>query len=178
MGSSTSRTAISPVQPKARGRERAHARAALAVLLLGAALAAVSSRAAAHAAPARIARTYTLSETAHLHRTGGRQTINQLNEQGSATGTITGTIYIHLHETSPSHVTAEVNIYPAGGSITGSASAGFRSSGASATFNGTMTVLRGTGRYAHAHGTGLSFTGTIQRSSDATTVHVYGRMST
>ena len=44
-------------------------------------------------------------------------------------------------------------------------------------FNGTMSVARGTGRYRHARGSGLSFTGTIRRSNDAVTVHVNGRMS-
>src|ERR1700689_2998929 len=81
------------------------------------------------AARARATRTYSLSETGHLHRTSGRGiTINQdLNEQGSASGTIPGTIYIHLRVVSTNRVTAEVNIYPSGGSITGSAGASYRS---------------------------------------------------
>jgi hypothetical protein len=40
-----------------------------------------------------------------------------------------------------------------------------------------MSITRGSGRYSHAHGSGLSFTGTIQRSNDAVTVHVNGKMS-
>jgi hypothetical protein len=40
-----------------------------------------------------------------------------------------------------------------------------------------MSIARGTGRYSHAHGSALSFTGTIQRSNDAVTVRVNGRMS-
>jgi hypothetical protein len=100
-----------------------------------------------------------------------------LNEQGSASGTISGTIYIHLHVVSTNHVTAEVSIYPRGGSLTGYASASYHPSGAVASFNGTMSIARGSGRYSHAHGSGLSFTGTIQRSNDAVTVHVNGRMS-
>jgi hypothetical protein len=39
-----------------------------------------------------------------------------------------------------------------------------------------MTVVRGTGRYAHAHGSGLSFTGTVQRANDAVTVRLSGRI--
>jgi len=185
VGDSPSRAATGNNNADLRGRENRHALRVLTVFLLGALLAAVCGHAAASRAAglcpsgcARIARTYVLSETGQLHRTGGRQTINQINEQGSASGTITGTIYIHLHETSPNSVTAEVNIYPAGGSITGTAGAGFRNNGSYATFNGTMTIVRGTGRYAHAHGSGLSFTGTIQRGNDATTVRVKGRMST
>ena len=152
-------------------------RGLLPLALLTAVFAAVSP---AGAARARAARTYSLSETGHLHRTSGRGiTINQdLNEQGSASGTISGTIYIHLRVVSTNRVTAEVNIYPSGGSITGSASASYRSAGALATFAGTMTIERGSGRYAHASGSGLSFTGTIQRINDAAVVHVTGRMTT
>jgi len=133
-----------------------------------------------YAAGARAARTYSLNETAHLHRTSGRGiTINQaLNEQGSASGTISGTIYIHLRVVSTNRVTAEVNIYPNGGSITGSAAASYRSAGAVATFAGTMRIVRGTGAYAHASGSGLSFTGSIQRLDDAAVVHMSGRMIT
>jgi hypothetical protein len=40
-----------------------------------------------------------------------------------------------------------------------------------------MSISRGTGTYAQAHGSGLSFSGTIQRSNDAVTVHVSGRVS-
>jgi hypothetical protein len=120
-------------------------------------------------------RTFALSETGRLRLTSHHGFT--LNEQGSASGTISGTIYLHLHVVSTNRVTAEVNIYPRGGSLTGYASASYHPSGAIASFNGTMSIARGTGRYSHAHGSGLSFTGTIQRSNDAVTVHVNGRMS-
>jgi hypothetical protein len=122
------------------------------------------------------ANTLSLSDSGHLHLTSHHGFT--LNEQGSASGTISGTIYIHLNVVSTNRVTAEISIYPSGGSITGSASASYRPSGATATFAGTMTVQRGTGRYAGARGTGLTFTGTVQRTNDAVTVHVSGRMST
>jgi hypothetical protein len=131
--------------------------------------------ASARAATARIARTLSLSDTGHLHLTSHHSFT--LNEQGSTSGTISGTIYIHLNVVSTNRVTAEVNIYPSGGSLTGYANAGYHPSGGIATFSGTMSVARGTGRYSHARGSGLSFTGTVQRSNDAVTVHVNGRMS-
>jgi hypothetical protein len=127
-------------------------------------------------APAAGARSLSLNDTGHLHLTSHHSFT--LNERGTASGTISGSIYIHLNIVSVNHVTAEVNIYPRGGSITGHASASYRSSGAYATFRGTMRIVRGTGRYAHASGSGLIFTGTIQRSNDAVTVHVSGRMNT
>jgi hypothetical protein len=124
----------------------------------------------------RVASTLSLSEIGRLHLTSHHGFT--LNEQGSASGTISGTIYIHLHIVSTNRVTAEVSIYPRGGSLSGYANAGYHPSGGLATFNGTMSVTRGTGRYSGARGSGLSFTGTVQRSNDAVTVRVSGRMST
>ena len=79
---------------------------------------------------------------------------------------------------STNHVTAEVNIYPSGGSLTGEGTANYRSDGGQATFSGTLSIDRGSGSYAGAHATGLAFSGTIQRSNDATTVHLSGPLST
>lgn len=131
---------------------------------------------ASPAAVARAAGTISLGEAGHLHLTSHHSFT--LNEQGSASGTIAGTIYIHLNVVSVNRVTAEVSIYPNGGSLTGYASASYHPAGAVASFSGTMSIKRGTGRYDGAHGSALSFTGTIQRSTDAVTVHVNGRMST
>jgi hypothetical protein len=131
---------------------------------------------ASSAITGRASGTISLSDTGHLHLTSHHAFT--LNEQGSASGTISGTIYIHLNVVSTNRVTAEVSIYPAGGSLTGYATASYRPSGAVATFSGTMAVQRGTGRYSGARGSGLTFTGTIQRTNDAVTVHVSGRMST
>jgi hypothetical protein len=148
--------------------------AAMAALALALALA-LAAATASRAATAHAARTFSLYENGRLQLTSHHGFT--LNEQGSAYGTISGTIYIHLHVVSTNHVTAEVNIYPHGGSLTGYASASYHPSGGVATFNGSMSIARGTGRYSHAYGSGLSFTGTIQRSNDAVTVRVSGRMS-
>jgi hypothetical protein len=126
--------------------------------------------------PARAAKTISLNETGQLHRTSHAGL--KLNEQGSASGTIKGTIYIHLDVVSPNRVTAEVSIYPKGGSLTGSGSANYRVNGGTASFSGTLAINRGTGTYAGAHGSGLSFSGTIQRLSGAVTVHLSGNIST
>ncbi len=120
------------------------------------------------------ARTISLSETGRLHLASKHGFT--LNEQGSASGTVTGTIYVHLTVVSTSRVSAEVNIYPKGGSISGFATASYHRGSQTASFSGSMSVSRGTGSYGHAHGSGLSFNGTIARSSDAITVHVDGRV--
>lgn len=129
----------------------------------------------AFASSAHTARSVLLSDSGRLHLTSHHGFT--LNETGTATGTISGALYIHLHIVSTNRVTAEVNLYPRNGSITGNASASYRNRGASAAFSGTMNVSRGTGTYGHAHGTGLSFSGTISRANDAIQVYVRGRLS-
>jgi len=155
------------------------ARAALvAALVFGAWVAVGSLRgeiSRAAVPPALAARTFSLNESGSLHKTSKHNFT--LNEQGSASGTITGTIYVHLTVVSTSRVTAEVNIYPRGGSITGYGTASYHRGGATATFSGSASISRGTGSYAHAHGSGLSFSGTIARSNDAITVHLSGMVS-
>jgi hypothetical protein len=73
--------------------------------------------AVAAAARAHEARRFSLNETGNLRMTSKHEFT--LNERGAASGTITGVIYVHLTVVSTSRVTAEVNIYPRGGSITG-----------------------------------------------------------
>jgi hypothetical protein len=134
------------------------------------------SRAGTPPAPSALAaRTLTLNETGSLHLTSKHGFT--LNEQGSASGSIRGTIYVHLTIVSTSRVSAEVNIYPSGGSITGSGTASYRRGSTTADFSGSLSIANGTGGYAHAHGSGLSFSGTIARSNDAVTVHVSGRVA-
>ncbi len=125
--------------------------------------------------PALAARTFSLNENGGLHLTS-KQGFT-LNEEGPVSGTVSGRIYVHLKIVSSTHVTAELNIYPRGGSITGQGTASYRRQGSSAHFSGSLSIERGTGSYNHAQGSGLSFSGTIQRSNDAITVHVGGTAS-
>jgi len=127
----------------------------------------------AGAAVASGARVLSLNENGSLRLTSKNGFT--LNEQGLASGTVRGTIYVHLSIVSSSRVTAELNIYPSGGSITAHGSASYRKERTSARFSGSISIERGTGSYAHARGSGLSFSGTIQRSNDAVTVHVAGK---
>jgi len=121
------------------------------------------------------AKTFSLNENGALHLTS-KQGFT-LNEEGPASGTVSGTIYVHLKIVSSSRVTAEISIYPHGGSITCSGSAAYKRAGSSANFSGRLSIDRGTGSYADARGSGLSFSGTIQRSNDAIAVHVGGTAS-
>jgi hypothetical protein len=124
---------------------------------------------------ARAAKAFSLNENGNLQLTSKHGFT--LNEKGSASGTIRGTIYVHLTIVSTRRVSAEISIYPHGGSITVDGTASYHKGSTSASFAGSMSVNRGTGTYAHAKGQGLSFSGTIQKSNDAVTVQVSGKGS-
>lgn len=149
---------------------------ALATALLACVASALTATAGAAAPVARLARTLSLSESAHLSLTSRHEFT--LNEQGSTTGTIEGTMYIHLHiANNRGGVTAEVNIYPRGGSLSGSGSASYTVEGAEAVFSGRLSIVRGTGSYAGAHATGLKFSGSIGRRDDAVSVRLSGPLT-
>lgn len=139
------------------------------------ALALTSGTAGASGSGARAARTLSLNDTAHLHKTA-HHGLN-LYESGTASGSIGGSISLHLDVVSTNRVTAQLTVSTRSGSIKATASGSYRNNGATASFSGTMSIVGGTGSYSHAHGSGLSFSGTIQRTTDATSVRVSGHFS-
>jgi hypothetical protein len=161
-----------------RTRTSARLRNTSAALALGAiATATVFGAGAAGAASphARAARSVNLSDSANL-RLQNKHGI-ELQEGGTAKGNLGGPLYLQLRVTSTRSVSAQVQVYPKGGSIGGSAKAAYRVAGSTASFSGTMTITKGSGTYSKAKASALKFSGTIQRSNDAVTVHVSGPMS-
>jgi hypothetical protein len=157
-------------------------RAAAALAVLTGALCAIAGPgggtpvlAASSPGAALAARTISLNESARLHLTSRHGFT--LDEQGSATGSVSGPMYVHLTIVSTTRVVAEVNFYPRGGSISGNATASYKRGSSTASFSGTLAIARGTGSYAHVHGSGLSFSGTIRRSDEAIAVQVHGEAS-
>lgn len=157
-----------------RNRMRRHVATASA-LVAAAGVLAVGGAAGASGSTATAARTVSLNDTGHLRETSHRNFY--LNYSGQASGSVSGTLYLHLHVISTNRFSAEVSVYPHGSSITGSASGSYRNQGSVATFSGTLSVKRGSGSYSGAHGSGISFSGTTQRVSGATTVHVSGHFA-
>jgi hypothetical protein len=159
-------------------RSLAHRSLAVGGVLAAAAgaLTLAAGTAGASGSTASAARTITLKDTGHLHKTSSKGF--NLYESGSATGTVAGTISLHLDVISTNRVTAELSVSPRGSSLSGTASGSYRNNGATASFSGTLSITHGTGSYAHAHGSGISFSGTIQRSDDDVTVQVSGHLST
>jgi hypothetical protein len=142
-------------------------------MLAAASMLALTTGAAGSTAGA--ARTISLNDSAHLHRTSSHGF--NLYESGTASGSLGGPLTLHLDVVSTNRVTAELTVHPSGGSMSGNASGSYHVNGGTASFAGTLSITRGTGSYSHAHGSGISFSGTIQRSNDAVTVKVSGKLS-
>jgi hypothetical protein len=161
-----------------RRRKSARARISTVALALGAAATAAAfgtAGAGATAPHATASRTISLNDSASLRKQNSHEL--ELKEEGTAKGTLGGPLYLQLNVNGTRSVTAQVQVYPKGGSIGGNASASYHVAGATASFSGTLTITKGSGTYSKAKGSGLSFSGTIQRSNDAVTVHVSGNMS-
>jgi hypothetical protein len=160
-----------------RPRRRARLQISTAALAVGAAATAVAlvPGAAGARSTAHAARTMNIKESASLHLNNKHGLV--LKESGTAKGTLSGPLYLQLTVTSTRSVTATVQVYPGGGSLSGKASANYRVNGATASFSGSLNITGGGGRYSKAKGSGLSFSGTIRRSNDAVTVYVSGKLS-
>ena len=124
---------------------------------------------AARSPRTQAARSLTIDDTGHLrliHASG-----QVLSEAGAISGTLPGTAKVSLNVGET--VTASFTIYAHDGSITGHGHATLHSSGRYSSFGGTLSVTGGTGRFAHAHGSGELY-GAIERKSDALTVQTRG----
>lgn len=167
------------MQARSRSRRsRRPARFAVSAATVGslAAVAALAGGNAVAAGPvAHAARSISIKETGNLRYSNKRG--SEIKEQGSAKGTLSGPIYLQLRVVSTRFVTAQIQVYPSGSLLRGSASANYSTHGSFASFSGHLSIKGGSGRYSKAHGSGLSFSGTINRSNDAVTVHVSGRFS-
>jgi len=96
-----------------------------------------------------------------------------LIEQGPVSGTLPGTAHVRM--TVGSTVKATFSIATRYGTIYGAGVARLHSSGRYASFGGSLRVSRGSGRYAHAHGSGGLY-GVIDRRTDALTVQTEGQL--
>jgi hypothetical protein len=119
-------------------------------IVVAVAVALFCSQSAGAVAPARMARSERLTIAAHLHYVTARG--SYLLEEGSASGPLAGTVKARVRITAD--ISGSFAFYPRGGSISGYGSATLHESGAYVSFGGTLRVLGGTGRYAHARGNG------------------------
>lgn len=146
--------------------------AALVALALALAAGGVSSaEPSAHAAKRK---TLNLSGTAYLHLT--RKSGNVIYEKGTATGSLPGVVTARF-VTGITKVTGTVTFKPySGGSLTLTA-VGYPHSASTVTrFSGDVAVLKGSGRFKRALGSG-TFSGTANRKTWAITVRANARIT-
>lgn len=118
------------------------------------------------------ARALSVNDTGHLRLLKAFGSV--LLEEGAAGGTLPGLAKVRLLVGST--VIASFTIQTKSGTIYGSGRAALHSSGRYASFGGSLSVSRGTGSYAHAHGSGKLY-GVIDRRTSALTVQTVGTLS-
>jgi hypothetical protein len=119
------------------------------------------------------ARTMAFNITSNLRLVGRPGHV--LNEQGTFSGSQSGTIAIRFTSVTSTSGEATFTAYPKGGGwVSGRTSTKGRVVGASVYFGGTMTITGGSGRWAHASGHGLGFSGVVDRRSFHATTHMQG----
>jgi hypothetical protein len=125
-----------------------------------------------HAGRAHAAHVLKATDTAHLHYISSSGSL--LFDEGKATGTLPGTMRVHLDLGTT--FTGTFTIYASGGSIEGHGSATPHGSGTYESFSGTLTVTGGTGKYVHAHGHGGLY-GTFDRDDYALVIKTTGSLT-
>jgi hypothetical protein len=148
-------------------------RSTFAIAAAAAVLTLTAASACADGSPfASTARTLNVTDTAHLryHESAG----SALLEEGTATGGLPGSVKVRF--TVGPTVSASFTIYARGGTLSGHGTGTLHSSGTYASFAGSMSISRGTGRYLHAHGHG-GFYGVLNRRTYALTVQTTGSLS-
>jgi hypothetical protein len=123
-------------------------------------------------ATARTARAEHLVIDARLHYVNAKG--SYLIEEGSATGPLGGLVKARIRVTAD--ISGTFTFYPRGGSISGRGIGKLHESGTYASFGGSVTVLGGSGRYAHARGKG-GFYGVYNRQTLGVTIQTTGSLS-
>ncbi len=114
-----------------------------------------------------------VKDEGHLHSVSSSG--SELLEEGPVAGTIPGKLKVSFNIGAT--VSAKFTIYAnGGGSISGHGGGALRSTGVYASFGGSLAVTGGSGRYAHAHGSG-NLSGAIDRKTYALTVKAVGKLS-
>lgn len=97
-------------------------------------------------------------------------------DEGRVSGTFSGWVRVRFSYDGAPAVAARFTIYGRGGSVSARGTARLSSpTSPSPSFHGTMTIIGGTGRYAHIHGGGELY-GVYNRRSYALTVQAIGNL--
>jgi hypothetical protein len=129
---------------------------------------------AAVGAPAASARQLNVRDEGRLRFV--RSSGSNLFDEGPISGTIRGRVRLRFTYTGDPRVTAALTIYGSAGSISARATGRLSSpTSTSPSFRGTLSIVGGTGRYAHASGSGELF-GVFYRRSYGIVVQTIGKL--
>jgi hypothetical protein len=156
----------------AAGSSSSGAVGARSAAILGAAWSPAILGAARTTPSASAAHVLSVKDEGHLHEV--RSSGAELLEEGKVSGTIPGKVKVSFEIGAT--VTAKFTIYAnGGGSVSGSGGGTLHSTSVYSSFGGSLEVTGGSGRYAHAHGTG-TLSGEINRKTYALTVQTDGKL--
>jgi hypothetical protein len=143
----------------------------------GASAHSASAGSSAHGLPGAVtARVIVLNLKSTLHLVGPPGHVDY--SKGTVSGSLSGTASTRFVSLGTAKGESTFTIYPStGGSLTGRSLTQGHVVGASLYFSGTSTITGGTGRWAHAHGTGLTFSGVLNRQNYHSTVTTHGNVS-
>jgi hypothetical protein len=149
---------------------RACVLATIVVAVVGASALAgpVGARPTAHAASSLL-----LNENANVRLISRHGIV--FNEQGPQSGSLGGTLWLRLNA-KVTAITVQWSSDPSGGTMHGEGTTTVVPEGAVGRVKGSMTVTGGSGRYSHAHASGLQVTGTVNRHNYNCSFHVTGWM--
>ncbi|HEV7529193.1 MAG TPA: autotransporter [Solirubrobacteraceae bacterium] len=137
-------------------------------------LTALGLSASATAQPARIAGSTSVKDAGYLRLV--RSSGSLLIDEGRVRGTLPGTVNIRFVYNGNPSVSAQITISAHAGKVQARGSGRLSSpTSASPSFAGTLTITGGSGRYAHARGSGKMF-GVFYRRSYAITVQTEGTL--
>jgi hypothetical protein len=163
------------VQLGFHGATAASILAGISVLLIVAPDTELPAWAVPSANAARAPRTLNVRDEGHLHfiKASG----SQLIDEGRVTGTFTGWVKVRFTYNGEPTVSAALTIYASAGTITARGSGRLSSPvAASPSFRGRMHATGGSGRYAHAAGSGELF-GVFYRRNGGLIVQAIGKLS-
>ena len=128
-----------------------------------------------HTAKAIAARTVSVHETMRTDEVINHQGNAVINERGRGTGTYTCPTLMRI-TTSYTNGSVGMSCSTSSGEVKASGKVSFFTAGPTATFTGTMTVERGTGKYTHASGR-LHVEGSMVRKTFALSATMSGLMT-
>jgi hypothetical protein len=145
------------------------------ILMMAAAGVSPATSAVAAGSRAHQARVISVHDSSELHLV--HAVGNTLIEEGRVTGTLPGNARIRLNiDVATGTATSRFTIYTRAGSLSGYARGeAHPGRGGWESFSGRTRLEHGTGRYAHASGTGTMY-GALYRRNDRLIVQTFGRL--